>query len=464
MALPTYSTGTVSVAAGGTVVTGVGGMWSGINAKQGDWISINNVATVLITEVTDTTHLQISPWPGAAQSGVSYVIYQSYIGRVVGVAAAEDVGDMLEKLHVDGLPFIVGPTETVPDPSFGDDGQMAYKPETGQWWVKTAGVWTLTTAPASGGAVLYSGAQALTAPQQKQARQNIFAAPFDAMSYNGIQINGSMDINQAVTQPLTVPAGSQTMYVIDNWQISKAGTSVLSAYQFNAGVPQRFTSAIQVAATTAQPSMGASDYVRFQTRIEGYRFARLGWGTSTAMPVTASFYIRTTLTGTYRALIHNYDASTVSAWVSFTVNASMIWQWVTVTFPPVTSGTWLTDYTLGAIFLIEIASPSTPNSVGATGQFAAITGVIMIPGSESPTEDQASSIARPFDQELTLCHRHYESWNGNASKPVGWLNAGFEPTKRKMRVAPTVAAPVVLDSANATIVANITTPDMVSFQ
>jgi hypothetical protein len=142
MSLPTYSTGTVAVAAGGTVVTGSGGMWSGTNAKQGDFISIAGSAAVLITEVTDATHLKIAAWPGAAQTAAAYVIYQNYVGRVVGVAAAEDVGTMLEKLHTDGLPFIVGPDETAPDPSFGDEGQMAFKPDTGQWWIKSGGAWT----------------------------------------------------------------------------------------------------------------------------------------------------------------------------------------------------------------------------------------------------------------------------------------------------------------------------------
>jgi hypothetical protein len=141
MALPIYFTGTVSVAAGGTVVTGAGVMWSGINAKQGDFISINNLAEVLITEVTDATHLKIAPWQGPAQSGVAYAIYQNYVGRVVGVAAAEDVGVMLEKLHVDGLPFILGADETVPDPSYGDEGQLAFKPSTGEWWEKSGGIW-----------------------------------------------------------------------------------------------------------------------------------------------------------------------------------------------------------------------------------------------------------------------------------------------------------------------------------
>src|SRR6187551_3647714 len=123
MALPIYFTGTVSVAAGGTVVTGAGVMWSGINAKQGDFISINNLAEVLITEVTDATHLKIAPWQGPAQSGAAYAIYQNYVGRVVGVAAAEDVGVMLEKLKDQGPLYNVPAGETEPDPSYGSDGQ-----------------------------------------------------------------------------------------------------------------------------------------------------------------------------------------------------------------------------------------------------------------------------------------------------------------------------------------------------
>ena len=140
MTLPVYSTGTVAVDHLGTVVTGSGGLWSGINAREGDFFTRADGVAV-ITEVTDATHLQITPGPGATVSGGSYAIQQNYVGRVVGVAAAEDVGVMLEKLHTDGLPFIVGPDETVPDPSYGDEGQMAFKPDTGAWWVKSGGAW-----------------------------------------------------------------------------------------------------------------------------------------------------------------------------------------------------------------------------------------------------------------------------------------------------------------------------------
>ena len=42
----------------------------------------------------------------------------------------------------------------------------------------------------------YDTAQSLTAAQQQQARQNIYAAPFDAMAYSGLQINGGMEVSQ----------------------------------------------------------------------------------------------------------------------------------------------------------------------------------------------------------------------------------------------------------------------------
>ena len=99
MTLPVYFTGTVDVTHGGTVVTGTGAMWSGINAKQGDFFTRSD-GTAVITEVTDATHLVITPWPGATVTGGTYQIQQNYVGRVVGVAAAEDVGVMLEKLQV----------------------------------------------------------------------------------------------------------------------------------------------------------------------------------------------------------------------------------------------------------------------------------------------------------------------------------------------------------------------------
>jgi hypothetical protein len=142
MTIPIYQTGTVSVSNGGTVVTGIGSIWSGTNAKEGDFIAIDGLDPVLITEVTDTTHLKIPPWTGANKTAVPYVIYQNFVGRVVGVAAAQDVDRLVAALDKNGFIFFVGEAETEPDPSLGDDGQYAEQPSTGKRWHKEGGLWT----------------------------------------------------------------------------------------------------------------------------------------------------------------------------------------------------------------------------------------------------------------------------------------------------------------------------------
>lgn len=142
MSLPTYSTGTVSVSADGTIVTGIGTIWSGVNAKAGDSISIDGLEPVLIRDITDVTHLTLwAPWAGGAKTSVDYILIQNYPARVVGVAAAEDVGDMLAALQSVGPIFNVPADQAEPDPSFGADGQYAEQPITGKRWRKTGGLW-----------------------------------------------------------------------------------------------------------------------------------------------------------------------------------------------------------------------------------------------------------------------------------------------------------------------------------
>jgi hypothetical protein len=190
MTLPVYITGTVAVSNGGTTVVGTGTMWSGTNAKQGDFFSRAD-GLALITEVTDPTHLQITPWPGATVTVGSYAIEQNYVGRVVGVAAAEDVSVMLEKLHTDGLPFIVGTDETVPDPSYGDEGQLAFKPTTGQWWVKSGGAWVVSAGLTALG---YGGTSATSLTIGTGSK--VFTTQLN-LAYNGARVRAASSANLA---------------------------------------------------------------------------------------------------------------------------------------------------------------------------------------------------------------------------------------------------------------------------
>ncbi|MCW2077832.1 UNVERIFIED_ORG: hypothetical protein M2193_000007 [Bradyrhizobium japonicum] len=140
-ALASYSTGTVSVAAGGTTVTGVGTIWSGTNARPGDVLQIGNFQSV-ISDVTDLTQLVVPPWGGGAQVGVAYKIWQVSPQRFAGAQAMQTVNELVAALNTTGFFVFVDVGLTAPDPSLGDDGQYAFQPTTGKTWAKVAGVWT----------------------------------------------------------------------------------------------------------------------------------------------------------------------------------------------------------------------------------------------------------------------------------------------------------------------------------
>ncbi|WP_142249699.1 hypothetical protein [Bradyrhizobium sp. UNPF46] len=140
-ALTSYSTGTVSVADGGTVVTGAGVIWTDGSAKPGDILQVGNFQSI-ISDVVDSGELTIPPWGGGAQSGVAYKIWQVSPQRFAGAEALTTVNRLVIALNAREIPVVVSDDETVPDPSLGEDDQTAIQPSTGKVWVMSGGVWT----------------------------------------------------------------------------------------------------------------------------------------------------------------------------------------------------------------------------------------------------------------------------------------------------------------------------------
>lgn len=141
-ALNSYSTGTVAVSADGTTVTGTSTLWLNTgNVKPGDLFQSGHFCAT-ITDVTDDTHLTITPWPGSALSGATYKIWKVSQQRIVGETYARDVDKAVSAWNTSGFFVFVDINQTVPDPSLGDDGQYAFQPTTGKTWAKVAGIWS----------------------------------------------------------------------------------------------------------------------------------------------------------------------------------------------------------------------------------------------------------------------------------------------------------------------------------
>src|SRR3569833_3741793 len=140
-AFPSYATGTVSVAAGGTVIVGAGTIWSDVNARAGDDIVIAG-HTVIVEDVTVPTHLVIDAWPYAdAPPGTAYKIVQRSPLRYAGGQAMADVSALVAALNTDGFFVFVGPALSAPDPSLGNDRQFAFQASSGKLWQKVGGSW-----------------------------------------------------------------------------------------------------------------------------------------------------------------------------------------------------------------------------------------------------------------------------------------------------------------------------------
>ena len=259
-------------------------------------------------------------------------------------------------------------------------------------------------------------------------RAQLYAAPFDALAFNGLQVNGGMEVSQengASSVTLTATGSLQTKYLVDGVMAAYRGTFVAAGQQVT-DAPAGYRNSLKLTVSTAQGSLGANDELSVLIPIEGVRTARLALGTASAAPISLGFWVKAHRTGTYSGALRN-SAKNRSYPFTFAVSSADTWEFKTLSVGGDTSGTWLADTGVGLSLNICVAggasrtgtagawagsdysgAASTTNGVAATSDTFQITGVIVVPGIELPAADRAALIMRPVEQELRLCERYWE--------------------------------------------------------
>ena len=237
-------------------------------------------------------------------------------------------------------------------------------------------------------------------------------------------INGAMVIDQRNAGASVTPTGSA--YTLDRWQLSVGVASKLSVQQ-SSTAPTGFKNSTLITTASAYTA-SAGDYLSYCQKVEGFNCADLDWGTANAKTVTVSFWVRSSLTGTFSGAIQNGGASR-SYPFTFVISSADTWEYETVTIAGDTSGTWLTTNGIGLELHFNLGSGSDRlgtagawNSnwnTGATGSVALvqtasatmnITGVQLEVGSTATSFDY-----RPYGTELALCQRYfYRMINGDS--------------------------------------------------
>jgi hypothetical protein len=273
-------------------------------------------------------------------------------------------------------------------------------------------------------------------------------------------INGDMRIDQRnAGGSVTINATANT-YVIDRWRCRGESSDGAYTCQQVSDAPAGFKNSAKITVTTADASVDAGKVYGFQQWIEGFNIADLDWGTANAKTITISFWVRSSLTGTFGGGLTNGGFNR-SYPFTYTISTANTWEQKSITIAGDTSGTWLStnaaalrlNYNIGAGSenIGTAGAWNSDNDFSATGAVDLIntvnatwfiTGVQLEVGSTATKFDY-----RPYGTELALCQRYYYLHCSGTGKSVGrggyYTSAQVEANvfyKVNMRTTPVLVA------------------------
>ena len=233
-------------------------------------------------------------------------------------------------------------------------------------------------------------------------------------------INGDMWIDQR-NAGASVTQNTTGIYTVDRWQAYGAVTSKFTIQQ-NAGSvtpPAGFTNYLGCTSSSAY-TVGASEGFNISQQIEGFNTADFGWGAAGAATVILSFWVRSSLTGTFGGALQN-SAQNRTYPFTYTISAANSWEQKSVTIVGDTSGAWLTNNGIGIRVYFSLGAGATWSAAAGswTSSFVlSATGATSVVGTNGATfyitgvQLEAGTVATPFErrsygQELALCQRYF---------------------------------------------------------
>lgn len=254
-------------------------------------------------------------------------------------------------------------------------------------------------------------------------------------------INGGMRVCQRSTSTAVGALNAAGVYTLDRWRaINNTDGTITVSQSTDVPVGEGFTNSLRVVTNTADGSLGATQRVSIEQRIEGYRVADLAYGTAGAKPTILSFWVKATSAATYGLSIRNAGSGATRSYnASYSVTVANTWEKKTIAIPGDTTGTWATGNGVGLNITFSLGAGSSAQGapgwqagdtdgvtgassfpIGFAGFVWSITGVQLEPGTASATPFER----RPMALEMALCQRYFWKSYDSATAPGTATSSG----------------------------------------
>jgi hypothetical protein len=294
-----------------------------------------------------------------------------------------------------------------------------------------------------------------------------------ALSNRNFVINGAMQVAQRGTSSTSLHTSGY--YTTDRFALVFGNEDELRVTMSQNSVTDLpgFANSLKVQTTTAESAIAADESYYIINRYEGQDFQQLKYGTSSALSTTLSFYVKSSVTGTFAVAIYQTDGNDIIG-STYTINSADTWEKKEITFAGNTLAAIVDDNTNAIMIDWFLAAGSNFTSVNNTSWGGYETGKLAfghgtnavatttnatweITGVQWELGEQATPFEhRSFADELARCQRYYQKSYNYSVAPgtntqdgatytvtqatASYPSAGHTHFKVEMRAAPTITS------------------------
>ena len=273
----------------------------------------------------------------------------------------------------------------------------------------------------------------------------------EGMGFNtgrrNLLINGAMQVAQRGTSLAVAHDGVTGGYLLDRWNNALGGTheQLDATYAQVADHPLSANGkSLKWTTGTAESSYDSDEYVYFAQLVEAQNLQHLNYGNSNAKAVTLSFYVKSSVTGTFACNLYKPDGTARIINKTYAISSANTWEKKSLTFPADTGGGGIVnDNGIGLYVVWHLAAGSGLVGGGSNGAWKNYGGLTdwadgqatnavattagatwQITDCQLEVGENASDFEhRSFGEELAACQRYYEKGMPQATLPAN--NNGY---------------------------------------